>query len=208
MEKLDVFDELHNPLKPSVATIDDVHTKGLWHQTFACWLVNKSKNTVLLQLRGSNNRIDPNSLDASASGHLSAGEKPSDGFRELEEELGVSMAEDDRAYLGIFRNIAIRGVYINHEFCHIYLGNSEYSFEDFKLQEGEVDAVFEMDIDEAIKLFLGEVDGIKITNPNNECDLKIEDMCNYNERVNVSNYYLKVMLAAKGLVSGDEVLVV
>ncbi len=208
MEKLDVFDELYNSLEPSCTTIDDVHTKGLWHQTFACWLVNKSKNTVLLQLRGPNNRIDPNSFDASASGHLSAGEKPSDGFRELEEELGVNIAEDDRAYLGIFRNIAIRGAYINHEFCHIYLGNSEYSFADFKLQEGEVDAVFEMDIDEAIKLFLGEVGSIKISNPNNERALKIEDMCNYNERVKVSNYYLKVMLAAKGLVNGETVLTV
>lgn len=208
MEKLNVFDELYNPLEPTTASIDDVHTKGLWHQTFACWLVNKSKNTVLLQLRGPRNRVGPNSFDASASGHLSAGEKPDDGFRELEEELGISISETDRVYLGVFRNIAIIDKYINHEFCHIYLGNSEYSFTDFKLQEGEVDAVFEVDIDEAIKLFLGEVDSIKISNPNSERDLKIADMCNHNERVNVSNYYLKVMLAAKGLVNGDRVLVV
>jgi len=87
MEYLDIFDELFNPLEPAKASIDDVHKKGLWHQTFACWIVNPQKETVLFQLRGVRNRIDPGSFDASSSGHLKAGESPADGFRELSEEL-------------------------------------------------------------------------------------------------------------------------
>ncbi len=210
MEKLDVFDELFNPLEPSSTTIDEVHTKGLWHQTFACWLVNKKKSTVMLQLRGPRNRIDPGSFDASASGHLSAGEKPEEGFRELEEEIGVTIAAVDRRYLGVSRNIAIRnnGDYINHEFCHIFLAGSEHSFEDFTLEEGEVDGIFEINIDDAIELFSGEVDAVKAISINSERDIKVEDMCNHHERTKVSNYYLKVMLAAKGLINNDLIIVV
>lgn len=208
MENLDVFDELYTPLTPPTASIDDVHTKGLWHQTFACWLVNKDKGTVILQLRGPRNRIDPGSFDASASGHLSAGETPNGGFRELEEELGVTIAEPDRIYLGIHRNIAIRGAYINHEFCHIYLAGSNHSLEDFTLQEGEVDGAFEIAINDAIKLFSGEINAIKAKGLHEEKTITVQDMCNYKERTKVSNYYLKVMLAAKGFLNNNQILAI
>ena len=88
MEQIDIFDEEFNAIEPFVATIDVVHQKGLWHQTFACWLVHPKENKIFLQLRGPKNRIGPNTFDASASGHLSSQEKPIDGFREAEEELG------------------------------------------------------------------------------------------------------------------------
>ena len=208
MEKIDVFDELYNELEPKFTTIDEVHTKGLWHQTFACWLVNKSNNSVVLQLRGPRNRIDPGSFDASASGHLSSGEKPEQGFRELEEELGVTIDKGDKHYLGMFRNIAIRGSYINHEFCHIYLASSNYSLKDFSLQEGEVDGVFEMDIDNAINMLLGKKDSIQIKGINENKDISTRDLCNYNERVNVTNYYLQVMLQAKAMLEGQENLAI
>lgn len=208
MEKLKVFDELYNPLEPSETTIDVVHSEGLWHQTFACWLVNKNKKTVLLQLRGPKNRIDPGSYDASASGHLGASENPDEGFRELQEELGVSINDEDKHYLGVFRNIAIRksGEYINREFCHVYLASSNHSIEDFILEEGEVDGVYEVNIEEAIDLLTGKVDKINILGLNNEVEISVDDMCNYHERTNVSNYYLKVMLAAKALVEGSDEL--
>lgn len=99
MENLDIFDELFNPLAPTSASIDEVHKKGLWHQTFACWVISPQRKTILFQLRGARNRIDPGSLDASASGHLKAGEKPADGFRELREELGIDIPVENRRWI-------------------------------------------------------------------------------------------------------------
>lgn len=216
IEKLDVFDEIYAPLDPPVASIDEVHQKGLWHQTFACWLVNPEKGTVILQLRGPKNKIDPGSYDASAGGHLAAGEKPDDGFRELKEEIGVEIPASDRVYLGMFRNIALRGSYINHEFCHVYLAKCELSIDKMVLEAGEVDAVFEVKIGDAIALFTGKapempVRGVEWDGQKNriiERKLTTRSMCNYRERCVVSNYYLKVMLAAQGLKNGERLLVI
>lgn len=216
MENLDVFDELYNPLDPSSAPIDEVHKQGLWHQTFACWVINPQKRSVLLQLRGPRNRIDPGSLDASASGHLSTGEKPNDGFRELHEELGISIPDENRAYLGNFRNIAVRGSYINHEFCHVFLAKSTVSPGSLTLQDGEVSGVFEASIEGAIDLFSGKTKTLKAVGIEwngssyalSERDISLSSMCNWKERCEVSRYYLKVMLAAKDFLSGESVLTI
>lgn len=216
MENLDVFDELFTPLDPPSAPIDEVHKKGLWHQTFACWLVNPQKRSILLQLRGPRNRIDPGSLDASASGHLSAGEKPQDGFRELQEELGATIPAEDRFYLGNFRNIAVRGSYINHEFCHVFLARSEVSIGSLVLQDGEVNGVFEASIEAAIDLFAGKTTSVKAIGIEwngkdyalAEKNISLQNMCNWRERCEVSRYYLKVMQAALGLLHGETILAV
>lgn len=216
MENLDVFDELYAPLDPAYASMDEVHKKGLWHQTFACWVVNPQKRSVLLQLRGPRNRIDPESLDASASGHLSTGETPNDGFRELREELGISISDKDRAYLGNFRNIAVRGSYINREFCHVFLAKSTVSAHSLTLQNGEVSGVFEASIEAAIDLFSGKAQSLEAAGLEwnglecvfSERDISISAMCNWKERCEISRYYLKVMLAAKGFLNGENVLVI
>lgn len=216
MEKLDVFDELYNPLSPSIATIDEVHEKGLWHQTFACWVVNPQECSVLLQLRGSRNRIDPESLDASASGHLLAGEKPNDGFRELQEELGLSIPDEDRAYLGNFRNIAVRGGYINREFCHVFLAKSLASLDSLTLQSGEVSGAYVVNVDSAIDLFSGRIQSINavgmawngISYIPSERKVSMSSMCNWKERCEVSRYYLKVILSAKDFLNGKENLTI
>ena len=122
--------------------------------------------------------------------------------------MGVTIAEQDRIYLGIHRNIAIRGPYINHEFCHIYLAGSSYSLDDFTLQEGEVDGAFEIEIDDAVQLFSGSIDAMKAKGLHEEKMISVQDMCNYHERTEVSRYYLKVMLAAKGFLNNNPILAI
>ncbi len=214
MEKIDIFDEMFNPIEPFVATIDAVHQKGLWHQTFACWLVNPKENKIFLQLRGIQNRIGPNTFDASASGHLASGEAPIDGFRELEEELGKYINLWDKTFLGINRNVIVQGSYINREFCHVYIAKTENNLSDFDLQKGEVAGIFVMDIDEAINLFsdgiinteiVGKVwdgKGYKATSR----IITKKDFCSYQDRVNISGYYLKVMIMAQRFIKNQKPL--
>lgn len=196
---LDAFDETYMPLSPPQRTIDEVHTNGLWHQTFACWLIKPSSATVFFQLRGPKNRIDPGSYDASASGHLDAGEKPADGFRELEEELGIKSDNMDKRHLGIYRNIAIRGTYINHEFCHVYAALLDDKDTPFSFQEGEVDDLEEFLIQEVINLLTQKTDSARSISGK---FIKISDLCNWRERTLNSNYYLKVMLCAQDIIHG------
>jgi isopentenyldiphosphate isomerase len=204
MEQIDIFDEEFNAIEPFTTTIDVVHRQGLWHQTFACWLLNPKENKIFLQLRGPKNRIGPNTFDASASGHLSSGEKPIDGFREVAEELGKHLNLVDKTFLGINRNIIIQGTYINREFCHIYIAKTENNLSEFDLQEGEVMGIFALDITDGINLFSDKLNNVQVEgkiwdgeNYKNEFrSITKKDFCSYHDRVNISGYYLKVMIMA------------
>ena len=214
MEQIDVFDEEFHAIEPYTTTIDVVHRQGLWHQTFACWLVNPKENKIFLQLRGPQNRIGPNTFDASASGHLSAGEKPIDGFREVEEELGKNLHLTDKTFLGINRNVIIQSAYINREFCHVFIAKTESSLSDFELQTGEVAGIFALDINEALDLFAGARESVpiegKVWDKNGYKPalrtITKKDFCSYHDRVEISGYYLKVMIMAERYIKDQKPL--
>ena len=92
-ELLDVVDEHGRRL--GVKRRGDVHRDGDWHLAFHLWVVRP--DGVLLQRRAATKASWPGRLDATAAGHLLAGEAVRDGLREAEEELGVAYAFDDLA---------------------------------------------------------------------------------------------------------------
>jgi isopentenyldiphosphate isomerase len=98
-ELLDVFDERGRHL--GVKRRADVHRDGDWHLAFHLWVVRREG--VLLQRRAHDKTSWPGFLDASAAGHLLAGEAVRDGLREAEEELGVAYAFADLEPLGVHR---------------------------------------------------------------------------------------------------------
>lgn len=184
MEHLDTFDAEMNPT--GMASIDEVHAKGLWHQTFACWVFNPSAQVIYLQLRGSKNRVGANTFDASASGHLSAGEKPTDGFRELEEELGLTFNPNEATYLGIYKNIAHLQNYTNNEFCHIYVVATDKILDDFTLQDGEVDGLYELKIADTDNLLAGK--SIEVKSLHYTRVITAASLCNADRRT-MDGYY-------------------
>jgi len=210
MEQIDIFDEEFNAIEPFSTSIDAVHKQGYWHQTFACWLVNPQKNKIFLQLRGPQNRIGPNTFDASASGHLASGEKPIDGFREAEEELGKNLNLTAKTFLGINRNVIIQGNYINREFCHVYLAKTTKDLNDFELQKGEVAGIFAIDANDAINLFADVIPSLSIEGKIWDKDhyqtvsrtITTKDFCSYHDRVEISGYYLKVMIMIERYIHG------
>ena len=98
-EILDVFDE-HGRLLGTKRRAD-VHRDGDWHLAFHLWVVAPAG--VLLQRRARSKSSWPGFLDASAAGHLLAGETIRDGLREVDEELGAAYAFDDLVHLGVHR---------------------------------------------------------------------------------------------------------
>jgi isopentenyldiphosphate isomerase len=116
-EILDVFDEhgRHRGTKRR----GDVHRDGDWHLAFHLWVVAPSG--VLLQRRARGKSSWPGFLDASAAGHLVAGESVRDGLREAEEELGAAYVFDDLAHLGVHRVAdAERSGTVNRELQHVF----------------------------------------------------------------------------------------
>lgn len=155
MEQIDVFDAQMIPLNNSPVSIDVVHRQGLWHQTVACWIYNDDLRVLYMQLRGPKNRVGPNTLDASASGHLLAGEIPEQGFREVLEELGPITLTHQQCH-GIFKNVYHKDAYLNNEFCHIFTAQTSASLDELTLQPGEVTAVFAVRFEDIEDLLSGK----------------------------------------------------
>ena len=116
-EILDVFDEHGGHLGTKRRA--DVHRDGDWHLAFHLWVVAPAG--VLLQRRAHDKSSWPGFLDASAAGHLLAGESIRDGLREADEELGVAYVFDDLAQLGVHRVAETeRSGTVNRELQHVF----------------------------------------------------------------------------------------
>jgi isopentenyldiphosphate isomerase len=116
-ELLDVFDD--RGWHVGVKRRDAVHRDGDWHLAFHLWVVRP--DGVLLQRRAATKSSWPSFLDASAAGHLLAGEAIQDGVREAEEELGTVYVFDDLESLGVHRvSDPERSGIVNRELQHVF----------------------------------------------------------------------------------------
>jgi isopentenyldiphosphate isomerase len=121
-ELIDVFDERgwHRGTKRR----GDVHRDGDWHLAFHLWVV--APEGVLFQRRAADKSSWPGYLDASAAGHLLAGETVADGMREAEEELGAAYAFADLTALGVHRVADVeRSGLVNRELQHVFAVRDE-----------------------------------------------------------------------------------
>jgi isopentenyldiphosphate isomerase len=147
-ELLDVFDE--RGWHTGVKSRDAVHRDGDWHLAFHLWVV--SARGVLLQRRAQTKESWPGRLDATAAGHLLAGEAVRDGLREAEEELGVAYAFEALEPLGVHR-VDER---VNRELQHVFGVRDERPLEawtDFDREE--VDGLVEVGHDAFARLVTG-----------------------------------------------------
>jgi isopentenyldiphosphate isomerase len=116
-ELLDVYDE--RGWHQGVKRRDEVHRDGDWHRAFHLWVVRPAG--VLLQRRAATKQAWPGHLDATAAGHLLAGEQVRDGLREADEELGVPYRFEDLENLGVHRvDEPIAGGGRNRELQHVF----------------------------------------------------------------------------------------
>lgn len=205
-EVIDIFDANYKHVGESERLA--AHQQGLWHHTFHCWIVGKRDDVgyVLLQLRAPTKKNYPDMLDITAAGHLQAGERPEDGVREIEEELGVEVRQENLVRLGIKHDIMDEpnGVQ-NREFSHVYLLRDDRDIVDYRLDKSEVSGLVEMGIDDGLDLFSGRVGSVECRAVRLEGDshqifrrhVSTEDLI-----PRVDAYYLKVFIMAQLLLEG------
>ncbi|MEC2070995.1 NUDIX hydrolase [Alkalihalophilus marmarensis] len=99
-EHITIVDEQRKPV--GIASRADIHRKGLWHETFHCWMVGREENHYYIYLqRRSAHKIDfPSLFDITAAGHILANETIEDGVREVHEELGIEVTMNELIPLG------------------------------------------------------------------------------------------------------------
>ena len=93
-----------------------------------------SGDGVLYQRRGRDRPSYPGMLDATAAGHLVAGESVADGMREVQEELGVSWPMEALTDLGVHR--VQDGM--NREFQHVYTVRDDRPLREWPFNHDEV----------------------------------------------------------------------
>ncbi|PJO45388.1 NUDIX hydrolase, partial [Lysinibacillus xylanilyticus] len=116
-EIVKVFNEQHEQI--GTATRAEVHEKGLWHETFHCWLVNE--DYIYFQIRSSQKKDYPGLLDITAAGHLLAVETVESGIREVKEELGLNIDVHEVVKMGMTSCSIVSENMIDNEFCHVYI---------------------------------------------------------------------------------------
>ncbi|WP_407272593.1 NUDIX hydrolase [Radiobacillus sp. PE A8.2] len=161
-EYLDIFDPNQHHI--GQATRVQVHQNGLWHQTFHCWIVSElqGRKYILFQLRHPDKDIFPDLLDISAAGHLSVGEEPLDGVRELQEELGIQVEAEQLESIGVIEEEFSRETFIDREFCHVFLHKSDRPLDAYMIQEDELIGLVHIELNQAMKLFKREITSAQV----------------------------------------------
>ncbi|WP_252504987.1 NUDIX domain-containing protein [Sporosarcina sp. Marseille-Q4943] len=169
-ELLKVFEENYKYVCDE--TRGTIHKKGLWHETFHCWLVDDTN--VFIQKRSATKKDFPSLYDITAAGHLQADEEVMDGIREVEEELGIKVDPFKLKRMGFVRDVIKLPGFIDKEFANVFLYHSTFAFEEFTLQQEEVESIHSVSIENLQALFTGEVETITCTD-DNSTDITLAD---------------------------------
>ncbi|MBD3860638.1 NUDIX domain-containing protein [Bacillus sp. 28A-2] len=161
-EKLSILNDQQETI--GVAVRSDVHAQGLWHETFHFWLLKKEHGTVYLyfQLRSPAKKDFPSLLDITAAGHLLSDEQPSDGIREVEEELGLSLPFEVLTFAGVIQDEIHMPAFIDREYCHVYLYVHQEEQMNVQLQKEEVAGLYRTKCLDAQHLFTGTCERIQV----------------------------------------------
>lgn len=143
-----------------IATREECHKNGYWHRAVYGFIINKNGD-VLLQKRSANKKLWPNLWDITAGGHVLAGELGEQALiREVKEELGIDITENEVKYLVGSTSTNIKGDIINNHFNECYIINKDINPSLIKLQEEEVSDIKWFSKEEILKRIDNNYDGI------------------------------------------------
>lgn len=127
------------------ASRSEVHDGAHWHQVFHCLVIRPgSPARIVLQRRHHSKAAFPGLLDLSATGHLTAGESPDDGVRELNEELGINATADDLFPVGVRLLADDGGEGRNRELVHLYFMTDDRPLDRYAPEPTEVESLIEV----------------------------------------------------------------
>ena len=146
------------------------HAVGAWHETFQCWLVRggESIETIVLSERSPTKKTFPGYLEATASGHLTEGESVSDGVRELEEELGITVPFEALTPVGVLPQVCDWFMedgtkHQVREHANVHLLAYGHDLRSIVFDRNEIDALVEIGVPDFVRLIQGSVDQVCMT---------------------------------------------
>lgn len=158
MEYLDIRDE-DGQITGCIKERKQVHQDGDLHGTSHVWIIRKSEQKIqlLLQKRSANKDAFPGCYDISSAGHVPAGEDfIESAIRELKEELGIEIKEEELQFLDAFKFEKKKMFYgqpfHNYEYSKVYILWKDIEPEEMVLQQEEVESVMWMDFKKCYEL--------------------------------------------------------
>lgn len=141
-EYFDILDENGNKTGKKKLR-SEVHKDGDWHKAVHIWIINDNGD-ILLQRRCATKDSNPNMLDISCAGHLTAGDNSLSGaIRELKEELDLDIKQEDLQFIKTLkRSSKYTETFINNEFDDLYILRTNKNIDDMKFQEEEISELF------------------------------------------------------------------
>lgn len=192
----------------------DVHRDGDWHRAIHVWVygVGESGPYLLMNQRGRHKDTWPGGLDATVGGHLGAGESVNDAFREIEEEIGITMKPDELQYIGTRPRAAeysTPGV-VDRELQEVFLCRDDRPLNDYRPNPAELEGLVCLSLQHAVRLFAGEVPSV----PGQRLDAHdhlVRDVELAQDMLiptKLDNYFLRVALAIERTLRGEHYIVV
>ncbi len=137
----------------------EVHRDGDWHRSVHVWVAGVGEDGVgflLFQRRGLGKDTWPGRLDATVGGHYRAGEGLAQALREVEEEIGVAVAETGLRRLGlrVCVNEAEPGVR-DHELQDVFLLRDDRPLPAYRLEPAELAALVRFPLPPLLDLLAG-----------------------------------------------------
>ena len=139
----------------------DAHKMGVCHRTAHVWIYrrlpqNSCRYEVLLQRRSCNKDSYPGCLDTSSAGHIPAGSEPAESaIRELHEELGISINENNLKFLGIthtaYEKVFHDEIFRDNEVVFVYACTASIELSAITIQETELESVGWYDMEHTIQ---------------------------------------------------------
>lgn len=149
-----------------VTSREDIHKRGLWHETFHCWVVTRElgRYMIHLQLRSSDKAEFPDLFDITAAGHIAADESVGDGVREIEEELGLSVELKELTPLSVVHDEISFPGFTDRERAHVYLyKGAQLALSEYRLQLQEVAGVAAVEFHAFFELCTQQVEHIQVS---------------------------------------------
>lgn len=142
LEYFDLLDEVGN-FTGITKERSKVHRDGDWHKAVHIWIINENSE-ILLQRRCETKDSDPNMLDISCAGHLSAGDNSLEGaLRELKEELNLEVKPNELMFIKTLqRSWKNNQGFIDNEYDDLYILKTNKKIEEMVYQKEEISEIF------------------------------------------------------------------
>lgn len=124
---------------------NQVHKDGDLHGSVHLWMIRDGQ--VLFQKRREDKESYPGAYDVACAGHITSGEETIEAaFREIKEELNLTLEKDDLIYLytkHIYVDENFHGKhFVDNELIHVFFVKEKVSLKDMDFQKEEIEGLY------------------------------------------------------------------